>query len=111
LHTKFLELRPFFTVAGLDPAIQPPRVRAETIESFRSQALATGWPALWPAMVRKGSTRANYPNLYPHDFPRIENIFRIECALQRAHNVEFRGAFVACDFIALHESEAVFGAD
>jgi len=39
-------------VAGLDPAIQPRRVGAAK-ESFRSLTLATGWPALRPAMVTK----------------------------------------------------------
>jgi hypothetical protein len=48
---------------------------------------------------------------YTDDLSRIEDVLRIERALERAHEVHLRGALVAQNLVALHHADAVLGAD
>jgi hypothetical protein len=57
-------------MAGLDPANQPPRVGAAR-ESFRLRTLATGWPALRPAMVIKINPKQLWMGAEPAHPPAI----------------------------------------
>src|SRR5271170_7683892 len=58
-----------------------------------------------------GYTGAAHSKSSLNHLPRIEDVFRVKGALERAHHVHFRLAFVAEDFFAFHYAQAVFGAD